>query len=97
MVALGTFHSHAEKYGQGDYYAFAAFFARVSNKGSEEFGAFGGEQVVIVRNTGEVSHPNTGKVLKPTPLDGEPVDHPFDRRIALADWMTSKENGMFAR
>ena len=97
MECAKCHHHPFEKYGQGDYYGFAAFFARVSNKGSEEFGAFGGESVVIVRTTGEVSHPKTGKVLKPTPLEGEPVDHPLDRRIALADWMTSKNNGMFAR
>jgi hypothetical protein len=90
-------HHPFEKYGQSDYYGFAAFFARVGNKGSEEFGAFGGEQVVIVRNTGEVNHPKTGKRLPPTPLEGEPVDHPLDRRIALADWMTSKENAAFAK
>lgn len=97
MECAKCHHHPFEKYGQGDYYGFAAFFARVSNKNSEEFGAFGGESVVIVRNTGEVSHPKTGKVLKPTPLEGESVDHPLDRRIALADWMTSKNNGMFAR
>ncbi len=97
MECAKCHHHPFEKYGQGDYYGFAAFFARVSNKGSEEFGAFGGESVVIVRTTGEVSHPKTGKVLKPTPLDAEPVEHPLDRRIALADWMTSKDNGMFAR
>lgn len=97
MECAKCHHHPFEKYGQGDYYGFAAFFARVSNKSSEEFGAFGGESVVIVRNTGEVSHPKTGKVLKPTPLEGDSVDHPLDRRIALADWMTSKENGMFAR
>lgn len=97
MECAKCHHHPFEKYGQGDYYGFAAFFARVSNKGSEEFGAFGGESVVIVRNTGEVSHPKTGKVLKPTPLEAESVDHPLDRRIALADWMTSKQNGMFAR
>ncbi len=97
MECAKCHHHPFEKYTQGDYYGFAAFFARVSNKGSEEFGAFGGESVVIVRNAGEVSHPRSGKVLKPTPLEGEPVDHPLDRRIALAEWMTSKNNGMFAR
>ncbi len=97
MECAKCHHHPFEKYGQGDYYGFAAFFARVSNKGSEEFGAFGGESVIIIRNAGEVSHPKTGKVLKPTPLEGEAAEHPLDRRIALADWMTSKDNGMFAR
>ena len=89
-------HHPFEKYGQEDYYAFSAFFSRVTNKGSEEFGLFGREQVVIVRSTGEVSHPKTGKRLAPTPLDGPSVDHPLDRRIGLADWLVSKDNKLFA-
>ena len=90
-------HHPFEKYGLGDYYGFSAFFSRVGTKRSEEFGLFGGESVVIVRSSGDVSHPKTGKRLQPTPLDGEPTDHPLDRRIALAGWLTSKENTLFAR
>lgn len=90
-------HHPFEKYGQEDYYSFAAFFSRVGTKTSEEFGLFGREQVVIVRATGEVSHPKTGQRMKPTPLEGAEVDHPLDRRIALANWLTAKDNTLFAR
>lgn len=90
-------HHPFEKYSQADYYGFAAFFARVGTKRSEEFGLFGGEQVVVVQPTGEVRHPKTGKNMTPTPLDGEPVDHPLDRRIALAEWLTAQDNAYFAR
>lgn len=90
-------HHPFEKYGQEDYYSFAAFFARVGNKGSEEFGLFGGEQVVMVRSGGEVAHPKTGAVLKPKPLEGAPTEHPIDRRIPLAAWLTATENPFFAR
>lgn len=90
-------HHPFEKYSQADYYGFAAFFSRISNKNSQEFGLFGRESVVLVRNSGEVSHPRTGKVLPPTPLGGEPVDHPLDRRIALAEWLSSPDNKFFAR
>lgn len=90
-------HHPFEKYSQADYYSFAAFFARVGTKTSSEFGNFGGEQVVMVRSGGEVNHPKTGKVLKPTPLDGEPTDDPLDRRVALARWLTSPDNELFAR
>ena len=82
-------HHPFEKYSQADYYGFAAFFSRVGTKGSAEFGNFGGETVVLVRSGGEVGHPKTGQVMKPTPLDGEPVDDPLDRRIPLAKWLTS--------
>ena len=90
-------HHPFEKYTQGDYYAFSAFFSRVGTKRSEEFGLFGGESVVIVKSAGEVSHPKTRQRLMPTPLEGEPRDHPLDRRIALAEWLTAKDNSLFAR
>jgi len=90
-------HHPFEKYSQADYYGMAAFFARVGTKNSEEFGLFGRETVVVVKSSGGVSHPRTGKVMSPTPLEGEPMDHPLDRRIPLADWLTSPENEYFAR
>jgi hypothetical protein len=90
-------HHPFEKYGQDDYYAFSAFFSRVGTKRSEEFGLFGNESVVIVKSSGEASNPRTRKRLEPTPLDGEPTDHPLDRRIALADWLTAKDNAYFAK
>ncbi len=90
-------HHPYERYSQSDYYGFAAFFARVGNKGSSEFGVFGGETVVTVNSGGEVTHPKTGAVMKPTPLFAEPVDDPQDRRVALSKWLTSTDNELFAR
>jgi hypothetical protein len=90
-------HHPFEKWTQDDYWQMAAFFARVRLKGSQEFGLFGGEQVVWLAPNGEVSNPRTGKVMKPTPLDGEPADDPIDRRRALAGWMTAPQNPFFAR
>jgi hypothetical protein len=91
-------HNHPfERYSQADYYGFAAFFARVGTKGSQDFGVFGNEQVVLVRSGGEVSHPRTGKILPPTPLGGKPVKETLDRRVALADWLTAHDNRAFAR
>jgi hypothetical protein len=90
-------HHPFEKYGQDDYYSFAAYFARVGSKPSQEFGLFGRESVVIVRRAGEVTHPRTGAVLKPKPLDAPPTDDPGDRRIVLAKWMTSPANPYFAK
>ena len=90
-------HHPFEKYGQDDYYSFAAFFARVGIKTSQEFGLFGGERVIMARTSGEVRQPRTGKNMPPKPLDAAPVDHPLDRRIALAEWMTAQQNTAFAR
>jgi hypothetical protein len=69
----------------------------VGAKPSEEFGLFGRESVVIVRQAGEVANPRTGVVMKPKPLDGAAVDDPYDRRIALAKWLTSPSNELFAK
>ena len=89
-------HHPFEKYSQADYYGIAAFFARVGTKGSEEFGLFGRESVVVVKNSGDVSHPRTGKTMEPTPLDGDPANHELDRRIPFAEWLTSTDNTWFA-
>jgi hypothetical protein len=90
-------HHPFEKYSQADYYGVASFFARVGTKNSEEFGLFGREQIVLVRESGDVRHPRTGQVMKPTTLDGAETEHALDRRIALAEWLTSKDNDYFAR
>lgn len=90
-------HHPFEKYSQDDYYGFAAFFARVGVKGSQEFGLFGAEQIVVVSSGGEVGHPRTGQVMKPTPLEGQPAAETPDRRQSLAQWLTSPDNPFFAR
>jgi len=90
-------HHPFEKYSQDDYYGLAAFFARTGTKNSEEFGLFGREQAVIVRDTGDVRHPRTNQVVGPKPLDGSAPEHPLDRRIPLADWLTAKDNAYFAK
>lgn len=90
-------HHPYERLGQADYYGFAAFFARVASKGSAEFGIFGGDSVVMVTPAGEVTHPRSGAVMKPAPLGGEAVETGDDRRVALAGWLTSADNDLFAR
>lgn len=90
-------HHPFEKYSQNDYYSLAAFFARVGSKNSEEFGLFGRETVVMVRDSGEVKHPRTNQPMLPTTLDGKVVEHELDRRIPLADWLTSPENPFLAK
>ena len=54
-------HHPFEKYSQADYYAFSAFFSRVGNKNSEEFGLFGRETVVMVKSAGEAV-PTTARI-----------------------------------
>jgi hypothetical protein len=90
-------HHPFEAYGQDDYYALAAFFARVRTKGSDEFGLFGGEQVVFVSKSGDVYQPRTGKKMAPRPLGAATVDDPVDRRRALAKWLTTENHRWLAQ
>ncbi len=90
-------HHPFEAYGQDDYYGLAAYFARIRSKRSEEFGLFGGDQVIYVAKSGEVYQPRTGKKMAPRPLGGEPSDDPRDRRRALAKWLTVDNPRWLAR
>ena len=92
-------HHPFEVYSQADYYGLAAFFTRVGTKASSEFGALGGDTVVLVKSSGSIRHPRTRKTVRPTPLLGEPIDESKyrDLRRALAEWLTSPDNKLFAR
>lgn len=89
-------HDHPlERWTQGDYYGMANLFARVSMKTGNE----PGEMTISSRALGEVLHPRLGRPLPPRPLEGESLDldSAVDRRVHLADWLTSPENPYFAR
>lgn len=97
-IGCAKCHHHPfEKWSQDDYYGMAAFFVRLGTKNSSEFGVFGREQVVYLKNTGEQTHPRKGGVVPPHPLDGGEMNDPIDRRVKLADWLTSPKNPFFAR
>lgn len=90
-------HHPFEKWSQDDYYGMNAFFIRLGTKNSQEFGLFGREGVVYLKQTGEQTHPRKGTMVKPHPLDGPEMDDPFDRRRKLAEWLTTVDNPFFAR
>jgi hypothetical protein len=97
-ITCAKCHHHPfEKWSQDDYYGMAAFFVRLGTKNSQEFGIFGREQVVYLKPTGEQTHPRKGGVVPPHPLDGPAMTDPIDRRVKLAEWMTSPDNPFFAR
>jgi len=89
-------HNHPmEKWTNTQYYQMANLFARVRTKtGSGE-----GDNVIFVANSGDLIQPLTGKPQTPAPLDGKPlsIDSPEDRRIALANWLVSRDNPYFSR
>ncbi|MDP1564297.1 MAG: DUF1549 and DUF1553 domain-containing protein [Pirellulaceae bacterium] len=107
-------HQHPfEVYGQEDFYSLAAYFARVGYKGTGLSPPISGsEEMVLVKDSGSVAHPITGKTLTPRPLwklrsgDGsedEPKENlessgpfPKDPREDLVDWMAAPDNDGFA-
>jgi hypothetical protein len=107
-------HQHPfEVYGQSDFYSLAAYFARVGYKGTGLSPPISGsEEMIVVRDSGTVSHPISGKTLAPRPLwklrssteadlteaaSPEVVEtFPRDPRVDLVDWMAAPDNDGFA-
>lgn len=94
-------HHPNEKWGQDDFYRFAAFFGPVKQKGaglSPPISA-GTEMFYFAPGGGEVRHPITDAVLQPLPPDaGElALAKDQDPRSALADWLTNPANPFFAK
>jgi len=100
-IACAKCHNHPlEKWTNRQYYAFANLFSRVRAKGwGGDFRSGDGIRTLYVVPQGELVQPLTGRPQPPTPLDGDPL--PFestdDRRLHLADWLTSPDNPYFAR
>lgn len=89
-------HNHPmEKWTNDEYFGFANLFARVRTK----TGSGDGEKIIFAASEGNINQPLTGRPQKPKPLDGHAlsIDDPNDRRAALADWLTSRDNTYFAR
>lgn len=87
-------HNHPfERWTQDDYYSFAAFFAQIGRKTTDD----PRESVVFNSGGGEVQHLRTGVAMPPRVLGGEIADvKGRDRRAALAEWLTSPQNPYFA-
>ncbi|MFO1499774.1 MAG: DUF1549 and DUF1553 domain-containing protein [Verrucomicrobiota bacterium] len=103
-------HDHPfERWTQSQYYQFSAYFARLAFKrgtlGKDVVRTFTGdnqtvtgEEVVYLRDEGEVKHPKTDKDVPPHVPYGvakaAPPDQ--DRREPFVEWLTSKDNPYFA-
>lgn len=88
-------HNHPfDRWTMDDYYGFAAFFSQIGRKAGED----PREMIIFNSGNGDMRHPVGGRVMAPKFLGGETPDLTGkDRRAVLADWLTSKENRMFAR
>jgi len=103
-------HDHPfEKWTQRQYYEFGAYFARVAIKrgslGKESIRNFTGdlmqvpgEEIVYLKDDGEVQNPRTGMDVHPKVPAGEATEpaKDGDRRAAFVNWLASKDNPYFA-
>ncbi len=100
-IGCAKCHNHPlEKWSNDQYYGMASLFSRVKAKGwGGESRNGDGMRTLYVATSGELVQPRTGQPQPPTPLDSEPLpfDDVADRRLKLAEWMTSPENPYFAR
>ncbi len=87
-------HNHPfDRWTMDDYYSFAAFFSQVGRKTGEDYR----ELIIFNSGGGEVSHPVGGRVMAPKFLGGPTPDlQGRDRRVVMAEWLTSAENPYFA-
>ncbi|MAG92878.1 MAG: S-layer protein [Planctomycetaceae bacterium] len=93
-------HHPFEAWSQKDFFSLAAYFAKIGRKGRGVSPPISGsEEFVFTASKGSVSHPVTGAVLEPHPLFGDApaIGEGEDPRVALAEWITSKDNPYFAQ
>jgi hypothetical protein len=100
-------HNHPyDRWTQDDYYSWAALFGRVNydvktneRKDKLDKHEFNGEQIVLVKDEGEVPNPRTGKDAPPRFLGAETpeMDAKADRLPPLAGWLASPRNNLFVR
>lgn len=99
-------HNHPfDRWTQDDYYAWGNVFARVDYKilenerrDTNDKHEFSGEQIVFMKDKGDVDDPRTGQPRTPKLL-GEAAPelaNNRDRLVQLADWLTSANNDRFA-
>lgn len=93
-------HHPFEVWGQDDFYSFAAYFSKIGRKGTGISAPISGsEEFVFAGSGGRVTHPVTGDAMEPRPLFGEApaTTEGQDQREALATWITSPQNHLFAQ
>lgn len=92
-------HHPTERWSQSDYFGLAAVFSRVGRKGGFADAEVPTDEIIFLKQRGDVLHPRTGAILKPRPLGGAEfsLDLHDDPRNSLARWMTSPDNPFFAR
>ncbi len=93
-VQCAQCHNHPfDRWTQDDYYSLVSFFTGVKRKVSSEAREF---YIYDDPNAPLAKHLLTGEPMAPKFLGGDaPNVKGKDPRVALAEWMTSKDNAMF--
>ncbi len=113
QVFLGTrlqcaqCHNHPfDKWTQDDYYSWASVFSRIDYKligdkrsDKNDKHEFIGEQIVFLKDKGELENPRTGDAAKPRFLGANmhALAKAEDELQATAKWLTSAANPLFAK
>jgi hypothetical protein len=96
MQCAQCHHHPFERWSQGDYYSFAAFFSQVGRKPTTT----AGEDVIFhKRGIAQIENKKTKLPVKPAAL-GAPAAEILpdeDPRLKLADWLGDKANPFFAK
>ena len=92
-------HHPFDRWSQADYYGLAAVFARVGRKGGFADAEVPTNEIIFVKDQGDVLHPRNGKRMPPKALGGPAfrLTRYDDPRRSLARWMTASDNPFFAR
>lgn len=67
-------HHPFDRWSQADYYGLAAVFARVGRKGGFADAEVPTNEVIYVKDKGQVIHPRNGKLMQPKALGGPEFD-----------------------
>ncbi len=89
-------HHPYEKWSQQDYYSFSAFFSQVGRKA---MAVKENEMIFHKRGVATAVNKKTKQPVKPAGLGATPqeISPDEDPRLALVDWMSSKDNPFFAK
>lgn len=94
-------HDHPfERWTQNQYYEMSAFYSTLGIRPGYEVGE---EIIYNQRQDFDMKHPKDGRVMKPAFIvpanfgSSGPVPTDSHRRMALAEWVTAKDNPFFAK
>jgi len=89
-------HHPFERWSQDDYYGLAAFFSQIGRKPTDTAGE---DLIFHKRGLALAKNVKTGEMLRPIALgdDVGEIAPDDDPRLALANWMSAKDNPFFAK